>query len=60
MIRLIRFIITGDWHKCDPEYLMGIPEKDFHKALFPKPGGVTRFHPLTRCKHCGKIKGVKV
>lgn len=55
MIRLIRFLITGDWHLCKwEEYGPGI------SASLPGVREPFELRQPCRCKTCGAIKSFKL
>lgn len=56
MIRLIRFLITGDWHLH--EWAKDGEVIDYFK--YPNAGYDRQFRQPCRCKHCGKIKSFKL
>lgn len=53
MIRLIRFLITGDWHLHEWE------RTDELKVKTPT-GSNSALIIVLKCKHCGILKQVKV
>ena len=55
MLRLFRFLITGDWHLC-------IWEDVRAHINFEKDGDAlpTGYYQVCKCKHCGKYKMFKV
>lgn len=57
MIRLIRFLITGDWHLHEwekPTTRVAVYDPD--NAAGGRP---VRFQHEVRCKHCGKVRRFK-
>lgn len=56
MIRLIRFLITGDWHLHEWEPYGPNMAED----RLPIAGGIRNPNQPCRCKRCGKIKSFKL
>ena len=55
MIRLIRFIFTGDWHRHEWEWLrVDVTSTCDKEGIWNH----TQWD-ITRCKHCGKIRRFK-
>ena len=56
MIRLLRFLVTGDWHCHEWEIIQGTKTKitDSEHSGYMAIGHIVRYD--CKCKKCGKIK----
>jgi len=53
MLRIIKFLFTGDWHLCEWEPYG--KERDAITLFDDEPNVPTKVQP-SKCKHCGKIE----
>jgi len=50
MLRLLKFLWTGDFHVCSWE------EIEMIRVLYPNSDEVMNFQYICKCSRCGKIK----